>query len=45
MFGVDQRFRKHCSCHFQGRYVVGRVLEALYRAGGEWQDRSDGADW
>jgi hypothetical protein len=20
MFGVNQRFGKHCSCHFEGRY-------------------------
>jgi hypothetical protein len=44
MFGVNQRFSKNCSCHFQGGYVVGRVLKALHRAGSEWRDRFDGAD-
>jgi hypothetical protein len=45
MFGVNQHFGKHCSCHFQGMYVMGQVLEALYTAGNEWRDRFDGADW
>jgi hypothetical protein len=45
MFGVKQRFGKHCSCHFQGVYEVGPVLEASYRAGSEWRDTFDGADW
>jgi hypothetical protein len=38
MFGVNEGFGKHCSCSFQGGYVVGQVLEALYRAGRVWQD-------
>jgi hypothetical protein len=25
--------------------MMGRVLEALYRAGSEWRDKFDGADW
>jgi hypothetical protein len=45
MFGVDQCFGKHCSCHLQGGYVGGQVLETLYRARSEWWDRFDGADW
>jgi hypothetical protein len=45
MFGVNQHFGKHCSCHFQCGYVVGQVLEALYRPDSEWWDRVDGADW
>jgi hypothetical protein len=35
MLGVNQCFGKHCSCHFQGGYEVGQVLEALYREGSE----------
>jgi hypothetical protein len=33
MFGVNC-FGKHCSCHFQGGYEVGQVLEALCRQAG-----------
>jgi hypothetical protein len=36
MFGVNQCFGKHCICSVQGEYEVGRVLEALYRAGSKW---------
>jgi hypothetical protein len=32
MLSINQRFGKHCSCHLQGECVVGRVLEALYKA-------------
>jgi hypothetical protein len=45
MLSIDRRFGKHCSCHFQGECVVGRVLEALCGAGRRWRVRFDGADW
>jgi hypothetical protein len=45
MFGVNQHFGKFCSCHFLGGYEVGQVLETLYRAGSDWLDKFDGADW
>jgi hypothetical protein len=32
MLSINHRFSKHCRCHLQGEYVVGRILEAL---GGE----------
>jgi hypothetical protein len=32
MFGVNQHYSKHCSCHFQGGYVVGQLLEAMATA-------------
>jgi hypothetical protein len=41
MFGVDQRFGKHCGYHFQGGYEMGRVLGALDRAGSEWRHSGD----
>jgi hypothetical protein len=33
MLSINQRFGKHISCHFQGEYAMGRVLEALYITG------------
>jgi hypothetical protein len=33
MLSIIQRFGKYCNCHLQGEcVVVGRILEALYRA-------------
>jgi hypothetical protein len=45
MLSINQRFGNHCSCHLRGEYVVGRVLEALYRAGSRRRVTFDGADW
>jgi hypothetical protein len=45
MLRINQRFGRHRSCHLQGECVVGRVLEALYRASRRWRVRFDGADW
>jgi hypothetical protein len=35
MLSINQCFGRHCCYHLQGKFVVGQVLEALSRAGGE----------
>jgi hypothetical protein len=45
MLSIDQHFGKHCIFHLHGECVVGRVVEALYRAGRRWRVRFNGADW
>jgi hypothetical protein len=42
---LNHQFSKHCSCHLQSEFVVGQVLEVLYRASCRWQVRFHGPDW
>jgi hypothetical protein len=43
MMSINQRFGKHCSCHFQVECIMGRVLEAFCRACSRWRVPSVGS--